>query len=153
MFKKVFNKKVLGNIGLSIMGGITAITFAGVAMQMGYSSFKLKTEKQLHILNSVRFVTIVQIGIEEGWVPKPGSSSSETIYLSDVETNYDLSTTLKNPSLDSQNYNESSFIIVQNENGKLKFFVELIEENSSHKYIENEKEIHLLGIDDVTLNI
>ena len=64
MFKKVFNKKVLGNIGLSIMGGITAITFAGVAMQMGYSSFKLKTEKQLHILNSVRFVTIVQIGIE-----------------------------------------------------------------------------------------
>ena len=131
MFKHLFQSKLLGNIGISLVGGITALSMAGVAMQMGYSNFKIKAEKQLHILNSIRFATIVQIGMEEGWVSSPENNDSITITLTDIDNNYELSTTLKNPSLASQTYNSDSSITIENTNGKIDFYCSLIVPNSS----------------------
>ena len=144
--------KLKGNVGTTIITAATAITFGGIAMQMGYSSFKIKAEKQLHILNSIRFSTIVQIGIEEDWVDAPSQSNSAIVHLSDVEANYSLSSTLKNPSDPSQLYHDDSNVVIQNDSGKLKFFVELIKYDSDHKYIYSNKEIHLLEVNDVNIN-
>ena len=79
MIYKVINKRILGNIGISIISGITALN-SSVAMQMGYSNFKVKAEKQLHILNSVRFATIAQIGLEEGWINEPSSKTQSRLH-------------------------------------------------------------------------
>ena len=95
MFKHFFKSRLMGNIGISVVSGITAISMAGVAMQMGYSNFKVKAEKQLHILNSIRFATIVQIGMEEGWVSTPEINDTITITLTEIDNNYPLSTNLK----------------------------------------------------------
>ena len=119
MLKKIFHSKLAGNIGITLISGVTALSMAGVAMQMGYSNFKIKAEKQLHILNGIRFATIVQIGMEEGWVSTPESNDSITITLTEVDNNYHLSTNLKNPSLESQNYNPNSSITIENNSGKI----------------------------------
>ena len=113
MFKHMKKWKLTGNIGVGVISGITALTMAGVAMQLGYSSFKAKAEKQLHILNSIRFATIIQIGLEEGWVNKPDLNDSSTITLSDVDTEYNLSSSLKNPSLSTQSYDSDSYIKIE----------------------------------------
>tara|TARA_Y100001935_G_C17303384_1_gene510718 strand:+ start:1919 stop:2380 length:462 start_codon:yes stop_codon:yes gene_type:complete len=151
MFKHLFKSKLMGNIGISIIGGITALSMAGVAMQMGYSSFKIKAEKQLHILNSIRFATIVQIGMEEGWVIQPNTNDSITVTLTDVDNNYPLSTNLKNPSLESQSYNADSSIIIENSNGKIDFYCSLIEHESTHNYTDNTISVHNLSINDISL--
>lgn len=153
MLRLFFKQKLIGNIGISLISGITALSLAGVAMQMGYSNFKLKAEKQLHILNSIRFVTIVQIGMEEGWIDLPLTNDSTTITLSEIDINYQLSTNLKNPSLTSQNYNPDSAIIIENTNGKINFYCTLIEEDSVHNYTDNTINVHNLGIDNISLNI
>ena len=153
MFKHMKKWKLTGNIGVGVISGITALTMAGVAMQLGYSSFKAKAEKQLHILNSIRFATIIQIGIEEGWVSKPELNDSTTITLSDVDTEYNLSSTLKNPSLNTQNYDTDSYIKIENNNGKTIFFCSLMEENSDHSYTDNNIEVHNLAIENIQLNI
>lgn len=141
----------MGNIGISIIGGITALSMAGVAMQMGYSSFKIKAEKQLHILNSIRFATIVQIGMEEGWVLKPETNDSITVTLTDVDSNYPLSSNLKNPSLESQTYNADSSIIIENLNGKINFYCSLIEYESTHNYTDTTIDVHNLSIGNISL--
>jgi hypothetical protein len=151
MFKHLFNSKLMGNIGISIIGGITALSMAGVAMQMGYSSFKIKAEKQLHILNSIRFATIVQIGMEEGWVLKPETNDSITVTLTDVDSNYPLSSNLKNPSLESQTYNADSSIIIENLNGKINFYCSLIEYESTHNYTDTTIDVHNLSIGNISL--
>jgi hypothetical protein len=143
----------MGNIGISVIGGITALSMAGVAMQMGYSNFKVKAEKQLHILNSIRFATIVQIGMEEGWVSTPEINDSIIITLTEVDTNYPLSTNLKNPSLETQIYNESSSITIENNNGKIDFYCTLIEHSSNHNYIDGSVNVHNLSIENIQLNI
>jgi len=153
MLRLFFKQKLIGNIGISLISGITALSLAGVAMQMGYSNFKLKAEKQLHILNSIRFATIVQIGMEEGWVDLPLTNDSTTITLSEIDINYQLSTNLKNPSLTSQNYNPDSAIIIENTNGKINFYCTLIEEDSTHNYTDNTINVHNLGVDNISLNI
>jgi hypothetical protein len=153
MLKLFFKQKLIGNIGISLISGITALSLAGVAMQMGYSNFKLKAEKQLHILNSIRFATIVQIGMEEGWVDLPLTNDSTTITLSEIDINYQLSTNLKNPSLTSQNYNPDSAIIIENTNGKINFYCTLIEEDSNHNYTDNTINVHNLGVNNISLNI
>ena len=153
MLRLFFKQKLIGNIGISLISGITALSLAGVAMQMGYSNFKLKAEKQLHILNSIRFATIVQIGMEEGWVDLPLTNDSTTITLSEIDINYQLSTNLKNPSLTSQNYNPDSAIVIENTNGKINFYCTLIEEDSAHNYTDNTINVHNLGIDNISLNI
>ncbi|MEC8678546.1 MAG: hypothetical protein VXX85_06810 [Candidatus Margulisiibacteriota bacterium] len=153
MLRLFFKQKLIGNIGISLISGITALSLAGVAMQMGYSNFKLKAEKQLHILNSIRFATIVQIGMEEGWVDLPLTNDSTTITLSEIDINYQLSTNLKNPSLTSQNYNPDSAIIIENTNGKINFYCTLIEEDSAHNYTDNTINVHNLGVDNISLNI
>jgi len=151
MFKHLFKSKLMGNIGISIIGGITALSMAGVAMQMGYSNFKIKAEKQLHILNSIRFATIVQIGMEEGWVATPDTNDSITVTLTDVDNNYPLSTNLKNPSLESQTYNTDSSIIIENSNGKIDFYCLLIEHESAHNYTDNTVSVHNLSINNISL--
>ena len=153
MLRLFFKQKLIGNIGISLISGITALSLAGVAMQMGYSNFKLKAEKQLHILNSIRFATIVQIGLEEGWVDSPSTNDSITITLSELDISYQLSTNLKNPSLTSQNYNPESSMIIENTNGKISFYCTLIEEDSSHNYTDNTINVHNLGVDNISLNI
>ena len=153
MLRLFFKQKLIGNIGISLISGITALSLAGVAMQMGYSNFKLKAEKQLHILNSIRFATIVQIGMEEGWVDLPLTNDSTSITLSEIDINYQLSSNLKNPSLTSQNYNPDSAIIIENTNGKINFYCTLIEEDSAHNYTDNTINVHNLGIDNISLNI
>ncbi len=151
MFKHIH--KLKGNIGLGVISGITALTMAGVAMQMGYSNFKIKAEKQLHILNSIRFATIIQIGLEEGWVSTPETNNTITITLTEVNNEYSLSTTLKNPSLNNQNYDNSSYIEIRNTDGKNKFFCNLIEDDSSHSYTDESVEVHSLTIENIELNI
>lgn len=151
MFKHLFKSKLMGNIGISIIGGVTALSMAGVAMQMGYSNFKIKAEKQLHILNSIRFATIVQIGMEEGWVSTPDTNDSITITLTDVDSNYPLSTNLKNPSIESQIYSENSSITIENSNGKIDFYCSLIENESAHNYTDNTISVHNLSINNVNL--
>lgn len=153
MLRLFFKQKFIGNIGISLISGITALSLAGVAMQMGYSNFKLKAEKQLHILNSIRFATIVQIGLEEGWVDSPSINNSITITLSELDISYQLSTNLRNPSLTSQNYNPESSMIIENTNGKIRFYCTLIEEDSSHNYTDNTINVHNLGVDNISLNI
>lgn len=153
MLRLFFKQKFIGNIGISLISGITALSLAGVAMQMGYSNFKLKAEKQLHILNSIRFATIVQIGLEEGWVDSPSINDSITITLSELDISYQLSTNLRNPSLTSQNYNPESSMIIENTNGKIRFYCTLIEEDSSHNYTDNTINVHNLGVDNISLNI
>ncbi len=153
MLKKIKDKKIYGNIGISIISGITVLSLAGVAMQMGYSNFKVKAEKQLHILNSIRFATIAQIGIEEGWINQPSLNSSVTITLTEIDTNYQLSTNLKNPSETSQNYDPNSSIKIENINGKYEFYCQLIKENSSHNYTDNNIKVHNLLVGNITLNI
>ena len=153
MLKKILNSKIAGNIGITLISGVTALSMAGVAMQMGYSNFKIKAEKQLHILNGIRFATIVQIGMEEGWVSTPESNDSITVTLTEVDNNYHLSTNLKNPSLESQNYNPNSSITIENNSGKIEFYCTLIEENTNHNYIDNSINIHNLAIENISLNI
>ena len=153
MFKHMKKWKLTGNIGVGVISGITALTMAGVAMQLGYSSFKAKAEKQLHILNSIRFATIIQIGLEEGWVNKPDLNDSSTITLSDVDSEYNLSSSLKNPSLNTQNYDTDSYIKIENNNGKTIFFCSLMEENTDHTYTDNNIEVHNLAIENIQLNI
>ena len=153
MLRLFFKQKFIGNIGISLISGITALSLAGVAMQMGYSNFKLKAEKQLHILNSIRFATIVQIGLEEGWVDSPSINNSITITLSELDISYQLSSNLRNPSLTSQNYNPESSMIIENTNGKIRFYCTLIEEDSSHNYTDNTINVHNLGVDNISLNI
>ena len=81
----MFNiKKLKATALVSAVAGITALSFTGIAIQMGHSNFKASAEKQLHILNSIRLSTIVQIGIEEQWVDL-NDSSSTTVYLSDID--------------------------------------------------------------------
>lgn len=153
MFKHFFKSRLMGNIGISVVSGITAISMAGVAMQMGYSNFKVKAEKQLHILNSIRFATIVQIGMEEGWVSTPEINDTITITLTEIDNNYPLSTNLKNPSLESQAYDSDSSITIENSNGKLDFYCSLIENESSHNYIDDSINVHSLSIENINLNI
>ena len=151
MLKKIINSTLTGNVGVTLISGITALSMAGVAMQMGYSNFKIKAEKQLHILNGIRFATIVQIGMEEGWVSTPESNDSITVTLTDIDNNYHLSTNLKNPSLQSQNYNPDSAITIENNSGKIEFYCTLIEENTSHNYIDNSINVHNLAIENISL--
>ena len=153
MLKKILKSKITGNIGITLISGVTALSMAGVAMQMGYSNFKIKAEKQLHILNGIRFATIVQIGMEEGWVSTPQSNDSITVTLTEIDNNYHLSTNLKNPSLESQNYNPNSSITIENNSGKIEFYCTLIEENTSHNYIDNSINVHNLAIENISLNI
>ena len=153
MFKHLIKSTLKGNIGITLISGITALSMAGVAMQMGYSNFKIKAEKQLHILNSIRFATITQIGMEEGWITTPDNNSSITITLTDIDTNYPLSSNLKNPSTSTQNYDPDSSITVNNNGGKLEFYCTLIEENTSHNYIDNTIIVHDLSIENISLNI
>ena len=153
MLKNLISKRFFGNIGLSLISGITALSLAGVAMQMGYSNFKIKAEKQLHILNSIRFATIVQIGLEEGWVLTPASNDSITITLSDINSNYPLASNLKNPSLTSQNYSTDSSITIENNDGKIEFYCSLIEDGSEHNYIDSSIVVYNLAVENVSLNI
>jgi hypothetical protein len=153
MVKRMLKIKLIGNIGISIISGITALSLAGVAMQMGYSNFKIKAEKQLHILNSIRFATIIQIGMEESWVEFPENGNHVIITLSEVDTNFQLSTNLKNPSLNSQNYHSDSSMKIENTNGKIHFFCTLIEENSTHNYTDNSIDVHDLTVENIMLNI
>ena len=148
-----FSRRLRGSLGISLITGITAITMAGVAIQMGYANYKLKTEKQLHILNSIRFATIVQIGLEEGWLSTPASNTSASITLTEVDAGYNFSSNLKDPSNDSTTYKTSSYILVNNDNGTLKFYASLIQDNSEHAYVAASTEVHLLSISDITLNI
>ena len=148
-----FSRHLRGSLGVSLITGITAITMAGVAIQMGYANYKLKTEKQLHILNSIRFATIVQIGLEEGWLSTPASNTSASITLTEVDAGYNFSSNLKDPSNDSTTYKTSSYILVNNDNGTLKFYASLIQDNSEHIYVASSTEVHLLSISDITLNI
>jgi hypothetical protein len=151
MFKLIPNHRLNANIGLSIISGITALSLAGVAMQMGYSNFKIKAEKQLHILNSIRFSTIVQIGIEEGWVIAPNTDESLIITLSDIEDNYPLSSNLKNPSQASQNYDLESSVTILNADGKLNFYCTLIEDQTNHTYTDSTVVVSNLTIENITL--
>ena len=153
MLNRILKMNLIGNIGISIISGITALSLAGVAMQMGYSNFKIKAEKQLHILNSIRFATIIQIGMEENWVEFPENGNHVIITLSDVDTNFQLSTNLKNPSLNSQNYHTDSSMKIENTNGKINFFCTLIEENSTHNYTDNSIDVHNLTVENIILNI
>jgi hypothetical protein len=148
-----FSRRLGGSLGISLITGITAITMAGVAIQMGFANYKLKTEKQLHILNSIRFATIVQIGLEEGWLSAPASNTSASITLTQVDLGYNFSSNLKDPSNDSTTYKTSSYILVNNDNGTLKFYASLIQDNSEHIYVASSTEVHLLSISDITLNI
>ena len=148
-----FSRHLRGSLGVSLITGITAITMAGVAIQMGFANYKLKTEKQLHILNSIRFATIVQIGLEEGWLSTPASNTSASITLTEVDAGYNFSSNLKDPSNDSTTYKTSSYILVNNDNGTLKFYASLIQDNSEHIYVASSTEVHLLSISDITLNI
>lgn len=141
----------MGNIGITVVSGITALSMAGVAMQMGYANFKIKAEKQLHILNSIRFATIVQIGMEEGWVVTPETNDSITITLTDIDSNYPLSTNLKNPSLESQIYHSDSSITIENTDGKIDFYCSLIEDNSAHNYTDSSVNVHNLSINNISL--
>ena len=50
MFKQM-NRFLKGSALVGAVAGITALSFAGIAVQMGHSNFKQKAEKQLHILN------------------------------------------------------------------------------------------------------
>ena len=126
MLRLFFKHKLIGNIGISLISGITALSLAGVAMQMGYSNFKLKAEKQLHILNSIDLQQLFKLEWKN-WVDLPLTNDSTTITLSEIDINYQLSTNLKNPSLTSQNYNPDSAIIIENTNGKINFYCTLIE--------------------------
>ena len=151
IIKRILKQKLSGNIG--IISGITALTMAGVAMQMGYSGFKIKAEKQLHILNSIRFATIIQIGIEEGWVENPDTNNTILVTLSEIDSDYNLSSNLKNPSLATQMYDDDSYIKIKNINGKTKFYCNLIEDNSDHEYTDETIEVHTLSIQNIELNI
>lgn len=151
--KKIIRSVLKGNIGITLVSGITALSMAGVAMQMGYANFKIKAEKQLHILNCVRFSTITQIGMEEGWITTPENNNSETITSTDIDDNYALTSNLKNPSIDSQNYDPNSTITITNDNGTLKFYCSLIEENTTHQYTDNTIQVHALSVENITLNI
>ena len=116
-------KYLSGNIGLGLISSITALSFTGVAIQIGYTGFKQKAEKQLHILNSIRFATIVQIGIEEGWVNSPETNSTTEIKLVDINTNGPVNIQLKNPSLITETYDDDSAIIIENNNRILNIIV------------------------------
>lgn len=144
--------RLKGSVGAMVFSGLTLITFGGIAMQMGFSNYKIRAEKQLHILNSIRFSTIIQIGLEEGWLTKPINGQSETFDLITVDASYPLSTTLRNPSLKTQKYSTNSNILVSNTNGKYTFYAQMIEDQSTHIYISSSKEIYNLDINDVSLN-
>ena len=135
---------------VSAVAGITALSFTGIAIQMGHSNFKASAEKQLHILNSIRLSTIVQIGIEEQWV-NLNDSSSTIVYLADIDNSYNVSSTLKNPSTSSQAYDVNSYVLIESNNNYYSFFVYLKEPDSDHIYIQPETEIHLLNVNDVSL--
>jgi|TARA_B100001142_G_scaffold296539_1_gene318308 hypothetical protein len=142
-----------GNIGITLVTAITALSMAGVAMQMGYSNFKLKAEKQLHILNAIRFATIVQIGLEEGWVETPDNNTSATISLTDIDASYPLLSHLKNPSQVNQTYHADSSVTINNTSGSLNFYCSLIEDGSSHEYTNTTISIYELTVEDISLNI
>ncbi|MEK9727304.1 MAG: hypothetical protein VW397_04255 [Candidatus Margulisiibacteriota bacterium] len=153
MFGKYFFRRVYANIGLSIISGITILSLAGVAMQMGYANFKVKAEKQLHILNSIRFATIAQIGIEEGWISEPSMNESITITLTDIDSNYQLSTNLRNPSETSQNYSPNSSIKIENNNGRYEYYCLLLNEETTHTYTDDNIKVHDLSVENITLSI
>lgn len=142
-----------GNVGITLVAAITALSMGGVAMQMGYSNFKLKAEKQLHILNAIRFATIVQIGLEEGWVETPILNESISINLTDIDASYPLLSHLKNPSQSNQTYNANSSITITNTSGTLHFYCLLIEDGSNHQYTDNTISIYELTVEKISLNI
>ncbi|MGC6367451.1 MAG: hypothetical protein ACON35_05560 [Candidatus Marinamargulisbacteria bacterium] len=152
MFKHL-KGKLIGNIGIGLISGLTALSFAGVGIQMGFSGFKARAEKQLHILNGIRFATIIQIGIDEGWVTPPETNNVTTIQINELDELYEFSINLKNPSLNTQEYNETSAIIIENTNGKLNFYCNLIEDGSDHQYTDPNIVVFSLTIDDIYLNI
>jgi hypothetical protein len=147
-----FKQRLWGNIGVGLVSGITALSMAGVAMQMGYSHFKLKAEKQLHILNSIRLATVVQIGLEEGWVNSPDQNGSITLNLSDIDESYPVSSTLKNPSNADQLYGTNSLVTIENNQGKLMFYCALTDHNSTHIYTDDTVKIYNLTLENITLN-
>ena len=152
MFKHA-KQKLIANIGVGLISGLTAVSFAGVAIQMGFSGFKTRAEKQLHILNSIRFATIIQIGIDEGWVNTPDENSSSTIKLNDLDNDYQYSINLKNPSLKTQKYDLNSSITIENNSGKLHFYCNLIEDGSEHQYTNSSVIVYNLSINDINLNL
>ena len=91
--------------------------------------------------------------MEEGWITTPDNNSSITITLTDIDNNYPLSSNLKNPSTSTQNYDPDSSITINNNGGKLEFYCTLIEENTSHNYIDNTIIVHDLTIENISLNI
>ena len=146
-------KYLSGNIGLGLISSITALSFTGVAIQIGYTGFKQKAEKQLHILNSIRFATIVQIGIEEGWVNSPETNSTTEIKLVDINTNGPVNIQLKNPSLITETYDDDSAIIIENNNGILEYYCNLLEDGSNHNYINSQIDVYNLKPNNVELNL
>ena len=58
--KKNYTIRIKRNIGITLVSGITALSMAGVAMQMGYANFKIKGKTTSH-LNCVRFSTIIKL--------------------------------------------------------------------------------------------
>ena len=146
-------KYIKGNIGIGLISGITALSFTGVAIQIGYTGFKQKAEKQLHILNSIRFATIVQIGIEEGWVNLPDSNGTTEIKLIDINTSTPVNIQLKNPSLLTETYDDDSAIIIENNNGTLEYYCNLLEDGTNHNYINSDIDVYNLTPENIELNL
>jgi hypothetical protein len=140
-----------GNMGITLVSGITALSLAGVAMQMGYANFKIKAEKQLHILNSIRFVTLIEIGLEDGWVVAPPINESETITIADVDNAYSMGAHLKNPSQQNQLYHDDSAVIIQNDNGRLVFYSRLMD-TEGHLYTTDTIAAYNLTINDIHID-
>ena len=89
--------------------------------------------------------------LEEEWITI--SDSSTIVYLSDVNDNYDVTLTLKNPSTPSQEYDEASYVLINDSGDSREYFIYLKEKDEPQVYIEPIKEIHLLTVNDVSLAI
>ena len=119
-----------------VMIALTLIVILGTVVQLNYRSYKKSVVKEMHVLNSVQYITSVQNELLNGTFIQPEDGQSITIDLGQLRS-ADSSLDISDPSgKEGAQYDPFSYIQVYNNNGTLEYYINLKRSNEEHYYID-----------------
>jgi len=135
-FKHSLGSNQRGFSLFEVVIALTIIVILGTVIQLNYRNYKDDVVKDMHLLNSVQYITSLQNALLKGSFVEPESGQTLTIDLGQLrsaESTIDLS----DPSADQGfEYDDSSYIQVYNNNGTLEYYINLKRDAEDHYYID-----------------
>ena len=114
---------------------LTLIVILGAVVQLNYRSYKHSVIKDMHVLNTVQYITSLQNSVLKGYVNSPEEGQRITVDLGEL-ISFDSTVDLSDPSdSNGQEYDRASYIQLYNNNGTMEYYINLKRYSENHTYI------------------